>query len=72
MPNHTTTLRILLNGPEPIVVPMAYDAFSARLIERTGITEGFLDRMITFEERNEILGLAHFYELEARYGVEAA
>ena len=36
MPNHTTTLRNLLNGPEPIVVPMAYDAFSARLIERAG------------------------------------
>ena len=41
-------------------------------LKHTGTTEGFLDRMITFEERNEILGLPHFYELEARYGVEAA
>ena len=29
-------LRSLLAGPEPVVVPFAYDAFSAKLIERAG------------------------------------
>ncbi len=36
-------------------------------IKDKGGTLGFLDRMISFEERNEILGLAGIYELERRF-----
>lgn len=32
-----------------------------------GTTIGWLDRILPFEERNEILGLARIYELEAEY-----
>jgi carboxyvinyl-carboxyphosphonate phosphorylmutase len=36
-------------------------------IKEKGTTAEFLDRMISFEERNEILGLATIYELEERF-----
>jgi 2,3-dimethylmalate lyase len=38
-------------------------------IKRTGSTAAFMDRMISFDERNEILGLAEIYRLEEKYKV---
>lgn len=38
-----------------------------REIGEKGTTEAFLDGMISFDERNEILGLARVYELERRF-----
>ncbi|MFC1937507.1 oxaloacetate decarboxylase [Chloroflexota bacterium] len=38
-------------------------------IKRKGATVDFADMMISFEERNEILGLARIYQLEERYMV---
>ena len=37
------------------------------MLKETGTTEGFLDRIITFEERNRITGLAKYKELEKKY-----
>jgi methylisocitrate lyase len=38
-----------------------------QMLKETGTTEGFLDRIITFEERNRITGLAKYKELEKKY-----
>lgn len=38
----TVRLRELLTGPDILVVPGCYDAFSARLIERAGFTAAFM------------------------------
>ncbi|MBI2847494.1 MAG: oxaloacetate decarboxylase [Chloroflexi bacterium] len=36
-------------------------------LKNEGTTEAFFNRMISFEERNEILGLKHFQDLEKRF-----
>ena len=38
---HSTTLRLMLDGPEIVVLPGAYDALSARLAERSGFNAMF-------------------------------
>ncbi len=38
-------------------------------IKDKGSTKGFMDKMISFDERNEILGLAGIYKLEEKYKV---
>jgi len=39
-------------------------------LKQKGSTADFADRMISFEKRNEILGLANIYQLEERYMVK--
>jgi 2-methylisocitrate lyase-like PEP mutase family enzyme len=38
-----------------------------QLLKKTGTTQSFIDRMVTFEERNLITGLAKYYEMEKKY-----
>lgn len=38
-----------------------------QLLKRTGTTKGFFDRIVTFEERNLITGLAKYKEMEKKY-----
>jgi 2-methylisocitrate lyase-like PEP mutase family enzyme len=38
-------------------------------LKAKGTSERFLDRMISFPERNDILGLFQIYDLEKKYGV---
>jgi len=38
-----------------------------KLLKETGTTKGFADQMITFEERNQILGLPEYEEMEKKY-----
>lgn len=38
-----------------------------QLLRETGTTKGFVDRMVTFEERNLITGLAKYKEMEKKY-----
>jgi len=37
------------------------------VLMRDGTTKNFLDRMVSFEGRNQITGLASFRELEKKY-----
>jgi methylisocitrate lyase len=37
------------------------------ILKRDGTTKNFLDRIVTFEERNRITGLAQYQELEKKY-----
>jgi methylisocitrate lyase len=37
------------------------------VLKKEGTTKSFLDRMVTFEGRNRITGLAHYQELEKKY-----
>jgi methylisocitrate lyase len=37
------------------------------VLKRDGTTKNFLDRMVSFEGRNQITGLAHYRELEKKY-----
>ena len=37
------------------------------LLKETGTTKGFLDRIVTFEGRNRITGLARYKEMEKKY-----
>jgi len=37
------------------------------ILKRDGTTESYLDRIISFEGRNRITGLAHYQELEKKY-----
>lgn len=36
-------------------------------IKRTGTTQGMLDQLLSFEDRNRITGLARVFELERRF-----
>jgi methylisocitrate lyase len=36
-------------------------------LKKEGTTKNFLDRIVSFEERNQITGLAHYQELEKKY-----
>jgi 2-methylisocitrate lyase-like PEP mutase family enzyme len=38
-----------------------------QLLKQTGTTKGFADRIVTFEERNLITGLAKYRDLEKKY-----
>ena len=38
-----------------------------QLLKETGTTKGFVDRIVTFEERNLITGLAKYKEIEEKY-----
>lgn len=42
MPNHATTLRRLLAGPDMIVAPGAYDGITARLIDQAGFLAAYM------------------------------
>ena len=37
------------------------------VLKRDGSTKNFLDRIVSFEGRNRITGLAHYQELERKY-----
>ena len=39
-------------------------------IQQAGTSRAFVDRMLTFQERDDILGLSSIYELEAKFRVE--
>ena len=45
--NLSAQLRQLLKGPGPVVIPGAYDAFSAKLIERYGFPAAYLGGLAT-------------------------
>lgn len=38
-----------------------------QMLKETGTTKGFINRIVTFEERNVITGLAKYYEMEKKY-----
>lgn len=40
---------------------------TAEELRKSGSTDGLTDRMVTFTERDEIVGLPHYRELESRY-----
>lgn len=52
------------------VVMRSLQSFAEHLAEH-GSTEGMLDRLVGFEERNEITGLARFNAWERRFATEA-
>ncbi len=61
-------------GYKIVIFPRSAPSAAAKAIQeimqtlkKTGTTESAIDRIVTFEERNQITGLARYQQLEKEY-----
>jgi len=61
-------LRDLIKRREGLVVPGAYDAVSARLVEQAGFPVVYMS-CLSFQDFNDLIGVAEQFALAQKYAV---